>query len=114
MEYEFECEEVEVGGIKATASGTVEFDIEDTAVGSVPYGDTYVWHPGNGLQPIDVTLVELKEFYVDTEDVDISILVNTPKDKLWDVIAEQIDLDDAVDNAVDSAKEEAALARAGL
>ena len=114
MEYEFECEEVEVGGIKAIASGTVEFDIEDTAIGYVPYGDTYAWHPGGGIQPTDVKVTSLKEFYVEPEDVDIAILVNTPQDKLWDVIAEQIDLDGAVDDAIESAKEEAALAKAGL
>ena len=48
MEYTFEVEEMKVFGIDVIVSGTIEFDIEDTAVGYVPYGDTYVWHRGDG------------------------------------------------------------------
>ena len=35
-------------------------------------------------------------------------------DRVWDSIAQKVDLDDAIEEAVESAKEEAALARAGL
>ncbi len=125
MEYEFESEEMTIFGIDVIVSGKVEYDIEDTAVGYVPYGDTYAWHPGGGMQAIDRKLIELSDLaikgkYVDGDciedacEVNIITLLNEGKDRVWDSIAQKVDLDDAIEESIESAKEEAALARAGL
>jgi len=60
MEYDFECVEVELDDVFYYCEGTIEFEIEDGAVGYVPYGDTQVWHPGEG-DCIDVESVTVTE-----------------------------------------------------
>ena len=125
MEHEFEMEEMTIFGIDVVVSGKVEYDIEDTAVGYVPYGDTHVWHPGGGMQAIDRKLIELTELavtgkyvdgkcIVDAGEVNLITLLNEGKDKVWESIAQKVELDDAIESDIESAKEEAALARAGL
>jgi hypothetical protein len=112
-------------GIDVVVSGKVEYNIEDTAVGYVPYGDTHVWHPGGGMQAIDIKLIELTELVVtgnyvdgkcivDAGEVNLITLLNQGKDKVWESIAQKVELDDAIESETESAKEEAALARAGL
>ena len=49
FEYEFEDIEVTYNGHTYTCDGTCIYDLEDTAVGMVPYGDTHVYHPGDGI-----------------------------------------------------------------
>lgn len=125
MEHEFESEEMTIFGIDVMVSGKVEYDIEDTAVGYVPYGDTHVWHPGGGMQAIDRKLIELTELVVtgkyvdgkcivDAGEVNLITLLNEGKDRVWESIAQKVELDDAIEAELESAKEEAALARAGL
>lgn len=125
MEHEFESEEMTVFGIDVMVSGKVEYDIEDTAVGYVPYGDTHVWHPGGGMQAIDRKLIELTELVVmgkyvdgkcivDAGEVNLITLLNEGKDRVWESIAQKVELDDAIEAELESAKEESALARAGL
>ena len=125
MEHEFESEEMTIFGIDVMVSGKVEYDIEDTAVGYVPYGDTHVWHPGGGMQAIDRKLIELTELVVtgkyvdgkcivDAGEVNLITLLNEGKDRVWESIAQKVELDDAIEAELASAKEEAVLARAGL
>lgn len=125
MEHEFESEEMTIFGIDVMVSGKVEYDIEDTAVGYVPYGDTHVWHPGGGMQAIDRKLIELTELVVtgkyvdgkcivDAGEVNLITLLNEGKDRVWESIAQKVELDDAIEAELESAKEESALARAGL
>ncbi len=125
MKHEFELEEMTIFGIDVIASGKVEYHIEDTTVGYVPYGDTYAWHPGGGMQAIDRKLIELSKLFVagkyvdgqwieDAGEVNLITLLNEGKDRVWDSIAQKVDLDDAIKEAIESAKEDAALARAGL
>lgn len=125
MEYTFEVEEMKVFGIDVIVSGTIEFDIEDTAVGYVPYGDTYVWHRGDGDVAVNRKLTELTELCIkgkyegnqcieDACEINILDLLNEGKDRVWDSIAQKVDLDDAIEDAIESAKEDRALARAGL
>lgn len=125
MEHEFESEEMTIFGIDVMVSGKVEYDIEDTAVGYVPYGDTHVWHPGGGMQAIDRKLIELTELVVtgkyvdgkcivDAGEVNLITLLNEGKDRVWESIAQKVELDDAIESDIESAKEEAVLARAGL
>ena len=57
-------------------SGTLEFEVSDTAVGWVPYGEARVWHPGNGLE-VEVTSVDL-------DDGDDEVLEQLVKDKFSD------------------------------
>ena len=125
MEHIFEMEEMTIFGIDVIVSGKVEFNIEDTAVGYVPYGDTHVWHPGGGTHAIDRKLVELTELLVtgkyvdgkciiDAGEVNLITLLNQGKDKVWESIAQKVELDDAIESEIESAKEQAALARAGL
>lgn len=125
MEHTFEQEEMTVFGVDVIASGTVEFDVEDTAVGYLPYGDTHVWHPGNGHQAVDVKLTDLSELNVsgkykdgkcllDACEVNIFTLLKEGKDKVMESIAMKVELEDAIESAMESAKEEAELARCGL
>ena len=125
MEHEFESEEMTIFGIDVMVSGKVEYDIEDTAVGYVPYGDTHVWHPGGGMEAIDRKLIELTELVVtgkyvdgkcivDAGEVNLITLLNEGKDRVWESIAQKVELDDAIEAELASAKEEAVLARAGL
>lgn len=112
MEHTFEDEEMSVFGIDIIVSGTVEFNAENTAVGYLPYGDTHVWHPGDGHQPTDVTLTDLTNISAGEEN--IITLLNQGKDKVWESIAMKVDLDDVIESAMESAKEDAELARHGL
>lgn len=53
MEMEFECLELvpDEGcgkGNEYYVGGTIQFEVESGEIGMVPYGDTHVWHPGNG------------------------------------------------------------------
>ena len=125
MEHEFESEEMTIFGIDVMVSGKVEYDIEDTAVGYVPNGDTHVWHPGGVMQAIDRKLIELTELVVtgkyvdgkcivDAGEVNLITLLNEGKDRVWESIAQKVELDDAIEAELASAKEEAVLARAGL
>jgi len=43
--------------------GEVSFSVEDCSIGYVPYGDTVVWHPGNGDMTIEheVTIDSVSE-----------------------------------------------------
>lgn len=127
-EYEFESESIEVFGIQVLVSGKLEFDIEDTAIGSVPYGDTHVWHPGGGMQAIDVCVTELKSFQIEDQyegkgkdrklktyasEVEAVTFLVAPE-KLWSAVGDAIDLDDEVRRVMDSLKEDAELATHGL
>ena len=47
--HEFEEVEITFDGKVLYCDATVEYNLEDTAVGMVPYGDTEVYHPGDGI-----------------------------------------------------------------
>jgi hypothetical protein len=53
MEYEYEIE-IELDGKDFYCTGEIEYETHDGAIGFVPYGDTQVWHPGDG-DSIEVT-----------------------------------------------------------
>jgi len=48
IEYKFQDVEITLGNTMFLCSGIVDYWIEDCSVGWVPYGNTQVWHPGDG------------------------------------------------------------------
>ena len=48
IEYKFQDVEITLGNQTYSVSGIVDYWIEDCSVGWVPYGNTNVWHPGDG------------------------------------------------------------------
>jgi hypothetical protein len=69
IEYEYEIE-IEVDGKDYFCTGEIEYETEDGAIGFVPYGDTQVWHPGDG-DSIEVTSLTIDSA---TDEDDVSII----------------------------------------
>lgn len=64
-------EEIEYEQSSYMCCGEFTRTLTDTSVGMVPYGDSEVWHPGDGLQPE----VELYLHDITNEDKSLPIAV---------------------------------------
>lgn len=89
MIYRFEGAAIELGGVLYYCDGEIEYEVEDNAVGWVPYGDTQVWHPGDGdsvdAQCVDVTSVtdeDGNEMSVEPRTLEDAIVNDLEKDMI--------------------------------
>jgi hypothetical protein len=87
MEYEYDIE-IELDGKDYYCTGEIEYETHDGAVGFVPYGDTQVWHPGDG-DSIEVTNLTI-DSVTDEDDRKYDAHKPANKSKWWKQLEEAV------------------------
>lgn len=85
MEYEYDIE-IELDGKDFYCTGEIEYETHDGAIGFVPYGDTQVWHPGNG-DSIEVTNLTIDSA---TDENDCKVMDANTLKQLKEAIKEKL------------------------
>ena len=87
IEYKFDVE-ITLGNLTFLCSGSVDYWIEDCSVGWVPFGDTQVWHPGDGdcvvIESLSIDEVTNEEGVCPIGEKRTQRLEQAVKDKLSD------------------------------